>query len=54
MTDDNNNGWNAFTNVLGSVEHHLLCKWHITRAWRRKLSKLVPKTEFKNNYTEYF
>ena len=30
------------------MEHHLLCKWHITRAWRRKLSKLPPKTEVKN------
>ena len=48
MADDDNSGWNAFTNVFGSVEHHLLCKWHITRAWRRKLSKLAPKTEVKN------
>ena len=48
MTDDDNSGWNAFTNVFGSVEHHLLCKWHITRAWRRKLSKVAPKTELKN------
>ena len=48
MTDDDNSGWNAFTNVFGSVEHHLLCKWHITRTWRRKLSKLAPKTEVTN------
>ena len=33
MTDDDNSGWNAFSSVFGSVEHHLLCKWHITRAW---------------------
>ena len=46
--DDDNSGWNAFSNVFGSVEHHLLCKWHFTRAWRRKLSKLAPKTEVKN------
>ena len=26
MTDDESNGWNAFTNVFGSVEQHLLCK----------------------------
>ena len=48
MTDDDNREWNAFTNVFGSVEHHLLCKWHITRVWRRKLSKLAPKPEVKN------
>ena len=48
MTDDDNSGWNAFINVFGSAEHHLLCKCHITRAWRRKLSKLAPKTEVKN------
>ena len=48
MTDDDNSGWNAFANVFGSVEHHPLCKWHITRAWRRKLSKYTPKTEVDN------
>ena len=48
MTDDDNSGWNTFANVFGSVEHHLSCKWHIARAWRRKLSKLAPKTEVKN------
>ena len=26
MTDDESNAWNAFTNVFGSVEQHLLCK----------------------------
>ena len=26
MKDDESNGWNAFTNVFGSVERHLLCK----------------------------
>ena len=48
LADDDNSGWKAFTNVFGSVEHHLLCKWYITRALRRKLSKLAPKTEVKN------
>ena len=48
MTDDDNNGWNAFINVFGSVEHHFLCKWHITKAWGKKFSKLAPKTEIKN------
>ena len=48
MTDDDNSGWNAFTNVFGSVEQLLFCKWHITRVRRRRLSKLAPKTEVKN------
>ena len=42
MTDDDNTCWNAFTSVFGESKH-LLCKWHITRAWRRKL-KLVPES----------
>ena len=32
MTDHGNNGWHAFINVFESVEHHFLCKWHITKA----------------------
>lgn len=39
MTDDYNIGWNAFASVFGESKH-LLCKWHLTRTWRRKL-KLV-------------
>ena len=35
LKDDDNTGWNAFTSVFGETKH-LLCKWHITRAWRRK------------------
>ena len=42
MTDDDNTGWNAFTSVFGESKH-LLCKWHITRAWRRSL-KIVPES----------
>ena len=42
MTDDDNTGWNAFTAVFGESKH-LLCKWHITRAWRKKLT-LVPES----------
>ena len=42
MRDDDNTGWNAFPSVFGESKH-LLCKWHITRAWRRKL-KLVPES----------
>ena len=43
MTDDDNSGWNAFTNVFGE-SRHLLCKWHIKRAWRNKIP-LVGNTD---------
>ena len=42
MADDDNTGWNAFTSVFGESKH-LLCKWQITKAWRRKLN-LVPES----------
>ncbi|XP_065677453.1 uncharacterized protein LOC136092817 [Hydra vulgaris] len=41
MTDDDLSGWNAFTNVFGDVRH-LLCKWHVKRAWRNKLPLVGP------------
>ncbi|XP_047136661.1 uncharacterized protein LOC124813534 [Hydra vulgaris] len=41
MTDDDSSGWNAFCNVFGDVRH-LLCKWHVKRAWRSKLSLAGP------------
>ena len=48
MIDDNNNGQNALTTVFRPAEYHLLCKWYISSAWRRKLSKSALKTEFLN------
>ena len=33
MTDDDNTGWNAVKSVFGSLIRHLLCRWHIHRAW---------------------
>ncbi|XP_065642349.1 uncharacterized protein LOC136073980 [Hydra vulgaris] len=41
MTDDDFSGWNSFNNVFGDV-HHLLCKWHVKRAWRNKLPLVGP------------
>eukprot|EP00794_Sanderia_malayensis_P020831 gene20831-22875_t len=43
MTDDDNTGWKAFSSVFGNDAHHLLCKWHIHRSWRRRLHSLFPK-----------
>ena len=49
MTDDDNTGWSAFSSVFGNEAHHLLCKWHVHRSWRRKLHSLLPKErEFQN------
>ena len=42
MTDDDNAGWSAFSKVFGDKIHHLLCKWHVHRSWRRKLQSLLP------------
>ncbi|XP_065642869.1 uncharacterized protein LOC136074474 [Hydra vulgaris] len=36
MTDDDCSSWNAFSKVFGD-KHHLLCKWHVKRAWCSKL-----------------
>ena len=48
MTDDDNSGWNAITAVFGgSIQ--LLCKWHIIRAWKRKLP-LAPEEIRKDLY----
>ncbi|XP_065642691.1 uncharacterized protein LOC136074313 [Hydra vulgaris] len=41
MTDDDFSGWNSFNNVFGDVRH-LLCKWHVKRAWRNKLPLVGP------------
>ena len=49
MTADDNTGWSAFSSVFGNEAHHLLCKWHVHRSWRRKLHSLLPKErEFQN------
>ncbi|XP_065662089.1 uncharacterized protein LOC136084856 [Hydra vulgaris] len=41
MTDDDLSGWNSFNNVFGDVRH-LLCKWHVKRAWHNKLPLVGP------------
>ena len=54
MTDDDNTEWSAFKKVFGENVKHLLCHWHVTRAWRRKLNKLHRdnhelQSEFRND-----
>ena len=36
MTDDDNTGWRAATDVFGSGIRHLLWQWHVFRAFTRK------------------
>jgi hypothetical protein len=37
MTDDDYAPWNALVSVFGDTPKHLLCTWHILRAWSRRL-----------------
>jgi len=37
MTDDDYAPWNALTSVFGNSPKHLLCTWHVLRAWSRRL-----------------
>ena len=42
MTDDDNVGFSAFSEVFGDKFPHFLCKWHIHRTWRRRLQNFLP------------
>ena len=33
MTDDDLSTWNALVSVFGNTAKHLLCHWHVLRAW---------------------
>lgn len=42
MTDDAAAYWNAFESIMDSpTTKRLLCIWHVDKAWRKKLKKLV-------------
>ena len=38
MSDDDEAGINATNSVFGKHVKHYLCKWHVTRAWKRRLA----------------
>lgn len=45
MSDDDpvfNCAWSA---VMGSPEHKLLCSWHVTRAWQKHMDKIKDQHE---------
>ena len=54
MVDDDNNAWNKFKNVFGSVEYDLLCKQHITRDGEESCQSLLLKRKLRMNYREHF
>lgn len=41
MSDITETYYNAWTNIMGGVPHRLYCSWHIDRAWRSNLMKIV-------------
>jgi len=47
MTDDAPAFYNAWVSVMGSVEHRLLCTWHVDRNWRQNLCKISGEPEKK-------
>ena len=51
MTDDDYAPWNALTSVFGSSAKHLLCTWHVMRAWSRRLRSSTLDTKL---YGEMF
>ncbi|GBM95118.1 hypothetical protein AVEN_46314-1 [Araneus ventricosus] len=45
MTDDDQNTFEAFNVVFGPNIRHLLCKWHVFRAWSRQLYAKVSNKQ---------
>ncbi|GFW95208.1 hypothetical protein TNCV_314121 [Trichonephila clavipes] len=48
MTDDNKTTGPAFKKVFTEGVKHLLCKWHLHRAWKKQLNNLVSCFEIRN------
>lgn len=48
MTDDDNAPWNAIVSVFGSsFTRHLLCTWHVLRAWSCRLRSSTLDTQLR-------
>jgi len=41
MSDDFPAFYNAWSSVLENVLHHLICVWHVKRAWAKNLNKIA-------------
>ncbi|XP_035210193.1 uncharacterized protein LOC118184601 [Stegodyphus dumicola] len=48
MTDDDKTTHPAFDKVFGPGITHLLCKWHVHRAWQRNLCRMVSNQKLKD------
>ncbi|GFW52402.1 hypothetical protein TNCV_2796601 [Trichonephila clavipes] len=48
MTDNEKTTGPAFKKVFGDGVKHLLCKWHLHRAWKKQLNNLVSGFEIRN------
>ncbi|GFX38880.1 uncharacterized protein TNCV_4753561 [Trichonephila clavipes] len=48
MTEDDKSTGPAFKKVFGEGVKHLLCKWHLHRAWKKQLNNLVSGFEIRN------
>ena len=40
MSDDAPAYINAWTSIMGSPGHHLICSWHVDKSWRTNLGKI--------------
>lgn len=47
MSDDDSSYYNAWCKIMGPPKRKLLCTWHVTKAWRKQLSKKVTPREKK-------
>uniref|UniRef100_A0A6P7FSL1 Uncharacterized protein LOC114332217 n=1 Tax=Diabrotica virgifera virgifera TaxID=50390 RepID=A0A6P7FSL1_DIAVI len=43
MSDDAQQFYNAWKNVMGEVSHQLLCSWHVLRNWSKNLNKITSQ-----------
>ncbi|XP_015915836.1 uncharacterized protein [Parasteatoda tepidariorum] len=47
-SDDAPAYYNAWVNVLGECDFHLLCSWHVKRAWKKNLNSKVRVTDLRS------
>lgn len=45
MTDDDNTGWSAAKEVFGRGLRHILCRWHVDRAWKNRLKSVKQENQ---------
>ncbi|KAF8784272.1 PiggyBac transposable element-derived protein like [Argiope bruennichi] len=50
MTDDDGYSFKAFNSVFGPNIKHLLCQWHVFRAWKRQLSSKLKTIYLERKY----